>query len=186
MGREIRKVIPNWEHPMKDYPNHRTGTMKKGYQPMFDQSFKEAIKTWISDFEAWERGERPSYCSEENKNIEFWEWEDGPPQFEYYRPEWRPEEMTWFQVYETVSEGTPVTPPFSTKEELVEYLVANGDFWDQKRRAEGNAFMRCTPWTRQEAEAFVGAGHSMTMVSVGGKVMDGVEFLAMQAEEPTQ
>jgi hypothetical protein len=63
---------------------------------------------------------------------------------------------TWFQVYETVSEGTPVTPPFATKEELVDYLVANGDFWDQHRGDGG--------WSRENAEAFVGAGFAMSLV----------------------
>lgn len=37
-----------------------------------------------------------------------------------------------WQVWETVSEGSPVTPVFSTGEELVEYLVENGDLWCQR------------------------------------------------------
>lgn len=73
-----------------------------------------------------------------------------PPEREYYRS-WKDEDATWFQVWETVSEGTPVTPPFATKEELIDYLVANGDFWDQKRRQEQNQgryiSMNCEPWS---------------------------------------
>ncbi len=38
-----------------------------------------------------------------------------------------------FQVYENISEGTPVTPAFTTEEELEEYLVEAGDDWDRKR-----------------------------------------------------
>jgi hypothetical protein len=32
-------------------------------------------------------------------------------------------EATWFQAWETVTEGTPVTPPFATTDELVDYLA---------------------------------------------------------------
>ena len=86
--------------------------------------------------------------------------------------------MTWWQVYETVSEGTPVTPPFETREELVEYLVANGDFWDQKRRTEGRSSMPCEPWPRKQAESFVfGSGWSPSLVVANGRVMSGVEAI---------
>lgn len=91
------------------------------------------------------------------------EWlsdEGRPPDPDYYRP-WKDEDATWFQVWETVSEGTPVTPPFATKEELVDYLATKGDFWDQ-RRGDG-------PWVRTNAEAFVGSGWAPTLM-----VKDGV------------
>lgn len=38
-----------------------------------------------------------------------------------------PPEGEWWQVWETVSEGSPVTPAFETPEELIDYLVENGD-----------------------------------------------------------
>ena len=50
-------------------------------------------------------------------------------------------------MYETVSEGTPVSPVFETKAELVEYLVRHGDYWDQSRGDGG--------WDRKSAEGFV-------------------------------
>ena len=59
------------------------------------------------------------------------------------------QEKTRLTMYETVSEGTPVTPPFATKEELVNYLVEHGDFWDQHRGHGG--------WSRENAEHFVQA-----------------------------
>lgn len=39
-----------------------------------------------------------------------------------YRPDWSSEEMTAFQIYEEVSEGTPVSPVFQSEEELVVWL----------------------------------------------------------------
>ncbi len=103
-----------------------------------------------------------------------------PPDPEYYRPQWGEGLATWWQVYETVSEGTPVTPPFATREELVEYLVENGDFWDQARRKRGWTITDCAPWSRATAEKFVlGSGCAPSMISFGGRLMSGVEGLAL-------
>lgn len=155
MGREIRMVPPNYEHPkvMRSFGNIE-------FQPMFDQTFESAAEEWKEGFAKWQAGERPDYYTldEGEPKPEFWEWHGMPPEREYYRS-WKDEEATWFQVWETVSEGTPVTPPFATKEELIEYLVANGDFWDQKRRKEKSqgryVCMDCDPWSRKVAEHFV-------------------------------
>lgn len=148
MGREVRMVPPNWRHPRhKDYYDR--------LQPMYDRRFEDAAAKWKAEFLKWEAGERPDYCSEENRTLEFWEWNGEPPDRTYYRT-WRDEEATWFQVWETVSEGTPVTPPFATKDELIDYLATNGDFWDQKR-GDG-------PWDRAAAAKFVGSGWAPTFV----------------------
>lgn len=56
-------------------------------------------------------------------------------------------------LYEEVSEGTPVTPVFATEEELVDYLVENGNFWGQK-------------YTRENSEALVGNGSSLGSFAV--------------------
>ena len=61
----------------------------------------------------------------------------------------------WWQVWETVSEGSPVTPAFATAEELIEYLVTDGDAWDQKRGSGG--------WLRANAEKYVKAEFAMSM-----------------------
>lgn len=186
MGREIRRVPPNWQHPTKEVCDI-AWRVRVDYCPMYDRPFAPAMREWIAAWEAWERGERPDYCPEEFKNLPYWEWADAPPDPAYYRPDWNEADATWFQVYETVSEGTPVTPPFATREELVEYLVANGDFWDQKRREEGESLMRCTPWPREEAHAFVfGAGWAPSGIMIGGKMMTGTEGMLELAKEPTE
>lgn len=173
MGRQIRRVIPNWQHPEES--NGR-------FRPLFDESYREAITKWIEEHQLWEAGKHPDQLDKTSSAKEyryFAEWNGDAPDVKYYRPDWKPEEATWYQVYETVSEGTPVTPPFETREELVEYLVANGDFWDQKRRSEGHASMPCEPWTRQQAESFVfGGGWAPSLVVSDGRIMSGVEAMA--------
>ena len=46
--------------------------------------------------------------------------------------------------------------PFATKAELVEYLVKNGDFWDQRRGHGG--------WERKNAEQFVEREFAISMM----------------------
>lgn len=136
MGREIRRVPPNWQHPQSE----RHG----GLQPMHDETFEHAAAEWKKDFAAWERGERSEGCSNEMAKLEYWEWANDPPDRAYYRP-WKDEDATWFQVWETVTEGTPITPPFATLRELEDHLVAKGTDWEE-------------PWCRKSAAAFCRVG----------------------------
>jgi len=112
MSREIRMVPKGWEHP-KNERGH--------YQPMFDKTFKEAADKWIVDFMAWQDGSHP-YRKE--NDCYFWEW-DYPPDAEYYLPVFE-SEPNCFQVYETVSEGTPVSPVFESEDKLIKWLIAQG------------------------------------------------------------
>jgi hypothetical protein len=145
-------------HPLREHPRD-----DRDYQPMRNQEIDERAAEWIEGLRAWEAGEDPN--RERYQHRWFWEWDGDPPDPAYYLPNGLPEK-TWFQVYETVSEGTPVSPPFATAEELIDYLVARGDYWDQKRGEGG--------WERTSAERFVGAGFAMTMMVNHGP--DGVEI----------
>lgn len=162
MGREIRMVPPNWAHP-KDERGH--------YVPMLDRSFADCFSEWLENFDRVRSGnldsiERECYAGEGKIPLVEWLLDEGRPvDPKYYRP-WRDGEATWVQVWETVSEGTPVSPPFATKEELVDYLIANGDFWDQRRGNSG--------YTREQAESFVSAGWAPSMIVAGGRISEGI------------
>ncbi len=153
MGREIRKVPPNWDHPksMRSWG-------REDFTPMYNQTYADAVREWKNGYAKWEAGERPSYMQ---ATDEYWDYAGSPPDAEYYRP-WSDDEATWFQVWETVSEGTPVTPPFATREELIDYLATNGDFWDQKR-GDG-------PWPRANAEKFVTSGWAPSLIVANGTI----------------
>ena len=103
MGREIRQVPPDWEHPRDT--NGR-------YCPLYDNTYLGGIINhlvfyiknlrWLgSFFEDWPS---PQYC----------------------RPFWSKRKATHFQIYETVSEGTPTSPIFATREALADWLVEQG------------------------------------------------------------
>ena len=172
MGREVRRVPPNWEHPKKPCGN---------YQPMFDETATEGFNEWLEDYQEFIKSELPEMADEHEYDISdpfsaFCDWDGGPPDAQYYRPHWGESKATWYQVYETVSEGTPVTPPFETQEELIDYLAKNGDFWDQKRQKQGR--VDCGPWPLDRAERFVkGTQWAPSFAIIGGKVMSGVEAL---------
>lgn len=79
---------------------------------------------------------------------------------------WQPTEIptgSWWQVWENVSEGSPVTPAFETQEELIDYLVKYGDAWDQSRGDGG--------WNREAAVKFVGLEYMPSMILSHGKVI---------------
>ncbi len=164
MGREIRSVPPGWEHPKTERANHRLGIMEEDFQPLHDHSADDAFKEWMDEYQTWllskfakVRQEHPDLNYDAARPYHcFCAWHGEPPDPKYYRPPWKEEEATWLQMYETVSEGTPVSPAFATKEELVDYLVAHGDFWDQKRGHGG--------WKRENAERFVGVGWAPSMM----------------------
>lgn len=180
MGREIRRVPANWQHPKRTEFNYLKMRDEKSFQPLHNKPYISAISEWIRDHLLWQRGEHPDQQGDDRSEYQYYaQWGDGPPNVEYYRPEWKPEEMTRYQVYETVSEGTPVTPPFETQAELIEYLVEHGDYWDQKRREEGRSSMPCEPWTRKQAESFVlGSGWAPSLVEMDGTIQSGVAAMA--------
>jgi hypothetical protein len=201
MGREIRRVPPNWEHP-------RTFHAGRGedFQAMYDGTFLSAWNEWKHDrmmyriecliptfmsigrdvlkilgFKKWKFHYDKSPQYEWN---DFVDYHGDKPDEEYYRPAWKRGEATWFQVYETVSEGTPDTPPFETKEELIQYLMANGDFWDQKRRREHPQESDNQPWTEEQARTFIDSEWAPSaMVVPGAGYVSGVQGLVEMAKE---
>ena len=94
MGREVRRVPKDWQHPKITRFNYLKGYEEEVYQPMHDLSFAEAMDEWYASWKAWERGERPGYCSEENENLPYWEWNGPPPNPAYYMPQWPEHERT--------------------------------------------------------------------------------------------
>jgi len=125
MGREIRRVPPNWEHPME--ANRYSGKME--YKPLYDDDFATAASTWMRDCIAWDNGTHEDLQESPERKTEypfFWQWSSSPPDDDYYRPAWTPEEATAYQVYETVSEGTPVSPVFATLDDLIAWLIGQG------------------------------------------------------------
>lgn len=171
MDREVRRVPPNWSHPKHE----EAWRAERGdLQPMYNQRYEDAAEEWMREFDAFRADPKAQADAAKYGNKYFWDWHGMPPDEAYYRT-YSDEEATWFQLYETVSEGTPVSPPFATKEELAAYLAANGDFWDQKRGHGG--------WGKERADAFVADGWAPSMVVTNGRVLESKDIpLALKNE----
>lgn len=172
MGSKIRRVPADWVHPKQPCPHspwvggceqaRRTdGTC---FIPLMDRTFEEATAEYERERADWDAGKRPDYCDPNYKGS-FEDWDGPPPTPGGYRPAYT-SEPTHYQMYETVSEGTPLTPVFATPEELIDHLVEHGTFWDAR------------PWSRENAEAFVGAGWMPSMVLDGsGRKLEPKDYL---------
>jgi hypothetical protein len=133
MSREIRRVPPTWEHPRDD-----TGR----YIPLYDQSYGDAALEWMDGLAQWEAGYDPDRATMQQEipwtahrkrgtsgqggRCFYWESAGGPPEPEQYRDSWTPEQATHFQVYETVSDGTPVSPVLATLDAVREWCISKG------------------------------------------------------------
>lgn len=116
MGREIRKVVKGWQHPKNE---------KGDYISMNDENFEDVFNDWDSGRIKWINGESEDQkkYNYEATNRAYLEWSH-PPDPECYRKEyWKDEDRVCFQMYQNVSEGTPVSPVFDTLIELENWLV---------------------------------------------------------------
>ena len=154
MGREIRRVPADWEHPAYTADNAPRQDCVGDEIPLYDNDYESVSEEWLADLSLWTCGEHPSQPSKYARY--FWEYDAPPGEDSYRKRKWTVEEATHFQVYETVSEGTPITPAFATKAELIDHLVLHGDEWDQSRGSGG--------WLREHAEQFVESGWAPSMM----------------------
>lgn len=161
MGREIRKVPIDWEHPRYTEDDAPHSSRVGHYKALYDNDYETASQEWIANLLLWEKGQHEDQQGAGKARPRFyWDWSGEPPNEDHYRSRhWTPEEATALQVYETVSEGTPVTPVFASKKDLIDYLVTNGTYWDH---GEG--------WPRQAAEQFVKNEYAPSMMVTNGKI----------------
>jgi hypothetical protein len=125
MGREIRRVPPNWQHPLLDdqrryaTPNSWDWTGQgRHFQPLFDEDYESALQSWWDERQLWKAGKHP-----DQQPYAYEQWAGRAPDPDCYRPAWTDAERTHFQVYETVSEGTPVSPVFASRAAIADWLV---------------------------------------------------------------
>ncbi len=148
MGREVRRVPKNWEHPRADDGR---------YQPMHDEDFETAMDEWYAEWKA--------HVPAEHDGMPYWEWNGSPPDPAYYRPKWTDAERTHLMMYEDTSEGTPLSPAFETPEELARWLADNG------ASAMGSMTATYEQWLATCKGAW-----APSMVIENGVIKSGVEF----------
>jgi hypothetical protein len=155
MGREVRKVPPDWEHP-KNARGH--------YIPLHGgpyYSYSKAIEDFKNDVE--DIGLEDALEG----------WDGKPPQRDDYMPDWTEEEATHFMMYEDTSEGTPISPSFATIEELARWLADTG------ASAFGGSTATYGQWL-----ATCKAGYAISAVGIPGVgIVSGVEAAYMLGKQ---
>lgn len=112
MGRELRRVTPDWDHPLDSAGRPR---------PLYNGSYAEAAR----EYEA----EAAAYVQGPDMPATYAEWDGDPPKpDDYMYPGEAPDPatLTHVQMYEDTSEGTPISPVFATIEELARWLADSG------------------------------------------------------------
>lgn len=164
MGREVRMVPANWSHPKDD---------KGNFMPLLGGGYSKRLTEWFEGKKKWDEGfvtdfsKYPDIGWKSRVDIHcesFEEWDGKRPQECYYMPEYPDGECTHYQMYETCTEGTPLSPPMSSPELLARYLASSG----------ASAFGRMTA-TYEEWLSTIKAGSVPSgMIISGGSLQSGV------------
>lgn len=151
MGREVRKVPAYWQHPKYTEETAPHSRAVGRYIPMLDSGYAEAAAEFLEKANKEGLEEALDYFGE-------------PPRKEGYMPDWPESERTHFMMYEDTSEGTPISPAFSTPEELASWLADTGAsaFADQTASYEAWLRIAC-------------GGFAPSCVMENGKLTSGVE-----------
>lgn len=153
MGREVRRVPADWQHPKHDVPDYRTGRMVERYKPLHKgERYAPDATEFLAKANAEGLQEAIEWC--------------GCPNRDDYMPDWPAEQRTHLMMYEDTTEGTPISPAFATPEELARWLV------DNKASAFGNSTGTYEGWLRVAR-----GGWAPSMVASAAGVVSGVDAL---------
>ena len=137
MSREVRRVPPSWEHPKG----------KDGeYVPLHDGSFSKEIALWDEGNKKWQEGfyldkDEWQTKTRDMNNYSYEEWDIPRPVEVEYMPDWSESERTHYQMYESTTEGTPISPVMDSPESLARWLTDNKASAGAGRPASYNAWL---------------------------------------------
>lgn len=161
MGREVRMVPAGWQHPSKImYGSLRYIALYEGCD------LADLQADWDAEAAKWAAGEFPSYAGEDDKKLSYSEWAGERPDPADYMPIWTDAERTHYMMYEDTSEGTPISPAFSTPEELARWLV------DNEASSFGSSTASYEAWL-----AVCNGGWAPSLVVDSNGIRSGVEML---------
>lgn len=122
MGREVRMVPPDWQHPKDE-------ARPDQFKPLLDGLFAESLAEWQLGNAKWAEGLVSDYNGnwkpkDADIHSETYEEYSGcRPSEADYMPAFAEGSATHLMMYETCSEGTPISPAFATPEELAHWLA---------------------------------------------------------------
>lgn len=122
MGREVRRVSEFWKHPRSE----STGL----YVPLHGHPYSQELRDWETERAQWDSGSTDGFMAKDRIAYKrnggmFSDWHGRHPDPDEHMPEWPEAEQTHCQMYESTSEGTPVSPVMDTPEELARWCADN-------------------------------------------------------------
>ena len=167
MSREIRRVPKDWSHPK---------TSDGKFVGLFDgaDNYDNDLSEWMEGYQMWGSGVCEVYGKSEKwepiddkyKNMRYSDYAGGMPSPDDRMPAWEEHEKTHIMMYETCSEGTPISPAFETPEELAHWLA------DNNASAFGSQTATYEQWL-----STCKSGWAPSAVMRGGKIKSGVAAL---------
>lgn len=166
MGREVRRVPADWQHPR--------GVGGHDFRPLHASGYESCAAEWDESAVQWERGFCESYGPgekwqprAEHETGTYAEYAGERPRQEDYMPTWTPEQADHLMMYEDTTEGTPISPAFKAPEELARWLADNGA---SSFGASAATYEQWLPICK--------GGYAPSMVMMGGQMLSGVEAMA--------
>ena len=154
MGREVRKVPADWQHPRYAEWNAPFAQAVGHFIPMHDSSYEQAATDFLEKANAEGLQEAIDYYGK-------------APERDEYMPSWPEDTRTHFMMYESTSEGTPISPAFATPEELAKWLSDTGASAFAGQSASYEAWLRIAL-----------GGFAPSAVLTGDGLLSGVEALS--------
>jgi hypothetical protein len=175
MGREVRRVRGDWRHPRDERGRH---------VPLFGRSYRAEREEYDEEAARWAAGFIRGYPRLGERDWEpragrqlamtFEEWHGEPPRPEEHMPDWPEEERTHFQMYETTTEGTPISPVMATPELLARWLA------DHHASASGSQPATYEQWLRVCRGGFAPSAVAVVRAGVVERIESGVAGLGEQ------
>ncbi len=211
MGREVRRIPLDWQHPMtwREQWDTHTHTMRTELvpRPLFDD-YPAALARWESEGDELAHREGFDWTFSVEYHLTGYQGQgdteptihplhdpnDQPitvrdadhlhqlltaqhaasrPNPDDYMPDFPEGTATGWCMYETTSEGTPISPAFETPEDLARWLA------DTRASAFGGSTATYEQWLRM---ALAGWAPSAVVTS-DGALHSGVEFAAATARQ---
>jgi hypothetical protein len=166
MSRELRRVPVSWAlDPRFPLSLHDGYTAKLAAWELHNSKWNEGLELSYSSYalpvDQWVWVAREG---EALQCAQFADWDGPRPKSADFMPDWPDSERTHYVLYETVTEGSPVSPVFATAEELAAWLVTP----DGRRESRTNSTYEA--WMK----VFMGNGHVPSMVFQNGVALDPV------------
>lgn len=126
MSIATRRVPPGWVHPRADGAQ---------YIPLRDGTkFTRKARQWDEEAAKWQMGlRRDPDCSEwepieaKYRGMTYAEFNGECPDPTEYTPQWSSSECTHWQMYEELTEGTPISPVCASAEDLARWMADHDD-----------------------------------------------------------